>query len=258
MPRKRVKYDEIDFSALQKMDKLRVDWEQHEDNILLVCKVAMLYLFPNVRKNLISFIMIRDVLRSYSFVSHNKTSRACQRRLLYMLKQPKTMNSVMLGVEEIKQDYFVNKHFGGLVERIKEESQNPTDCDEKIAKVFRELVSYVAKKYYNITTSERREHIALPKTIQEFGIFYRLKVPLKNMNKNGCIKEVQEITDVHTSTINSVIHSSMCCGKDRTSWAYQLFKVIKIKILHSYNKNFKHFFSFRSISSIPNISYATQ
>ena len=103
--RKRVKYDEIDFSALQHMDKLRVDWEQHEDNILLVCKVAMVYLCPNPRRNLVSCTAIRDVLRSYSFSSYNKTSRACQRRLLYMLKQPRTINSVLLGVEEV---YLIN------------------------------------------------------------------------------------------------------------------------------------------------------
>lgn len=101
--RKRVKYDEIDFSALQRMDKLRVDWEQHEDNILLVCKVAMVYLCPNPRRNPVTFTAIRDVLRSYSFTSHNKTSRACQRRLLYMLKQSKTVNSVLLGVEEVNK-----------------------------------------------------------------------------------------------------------------------------------------------------------
>lgn len=100
--RKRVKYDEIDFSALQRMDKLRVDWEQHEDNILLVCKVAMVYLCPNPRRNLVTYTAIRDILRSYSFTSYNKTSRACQRRLSYMLKQSKTINSVVLGVEEVK------------------------------------------------------------------------------------------------------------------------------------------------------------
>jgi general transcription factor 3C polypeptide 1 len=106
MLRKRVKYDEIDFSALQRMDKLRVDWEKHEDNILLVCKVAMVYLCPNPRRNLVTFTAIRDILRSYSFTSFNKTSRACQRRLLYMLKQPRTVNSVLLGVEEVSKNIF--------------------------------------------------------------------------------------------------------------------------------------------------------
>lgn len=108
MMRKRVKYDEIDFSALQRMDKLRVDWEQHEDNILLVCKVAIAYLCPNPRRNLISYTAIRDILRSYSFTSHNKTSRACQRRLSYMLKQSKTINSVLLGVEEVRKFFYLS------------------------------------------------------------------------------------------------------------------------------------------------------
>ncbi|XP_058798386.1 general transcription factor 3C polypeptide 1 [Phymastichus coffea] len=223
--RNRVKYDEIDFSALQRMDKLRVDWEQHEDNILLVCKVAMVYLCPNPRRNPVTFTAIRDVLRSYSFTSYNKTSRACQRRLLYMLKQPKTVNSVLLGVEEIKQDYHVNKRFGGLNEKLRSESESVMEYEKKIEKVFKDLVTYIAKKYYNISDMEHREPIILPKTIQEFNVFHKLKLPTKTISSPGVSKEVRDITDIHTATINSVIHSSMCCGKERRSWAYQLFRV---------------------------------
>ncbi|KAJ8670622.1 hypothetical protein QAD02_001881 [Eretmocerus hayati] len=223
--RKRDKLDEIDFSALQRMEKLRVDWEAHEDNILLVCKVATVYLCPNPRRNQISFITIRDVLRSYSFTSHNKTSRACQRRLLYMLKQPKTVNSVLLGVEEVKQDYLIKKRFGSQVDSVRGETEDPADFDKKIAKTFKELVAYIAKKYYNISSMNQREPVVLPKTIQEFNLFYKLKLPTKTMKSPGISKEIREINDIHTATINSVIHSSMCCGKERRSWAYQLFKV---------------------------------
>jgi len=108
MPRKKsvrkLKYDEDDYRAMQRMNKLRVEWETHEDNILLICKVATTYLSPNPRKQVVGFIAIRDVLRTFSYVSYNKTSRACQRRLMYMLRQPRTVNSVTLGVEEIKQE----------------------------------------------------------------------------------------------------------------------------------------------------------
>ncbi|XP_008211506.1 general transcription factor 3C polypeptide 1 [Nasonia vitripennis] len=223
--RKRVKYDEIDFSALQRMDKLRVDWEQHEDNILLVCKVAMVYLCPNPRRNIVSFTAIRDILRSYSFSSHNKTSRACQRRLLYMLKQPKTVNSVLLGVEEVKQDYFVNKRFGRHVDSPRGDSKDAAEYEQRIEKIFKELVTYIAKKYYNISDMERREPVPLPKTIQEFNLFHKLKLPTKIVGSPGVSTEVRQVNDIHTCTINSVIHSSMCCGKERRSWAYQLFKV---------------------------------
>ncbi|XP_015608744.1 general transcription factor 3C polypeptide 1 [Cephus cinctus] len=230
MPRKRkvrprVKYDEIDFCALQRMDKLRVDWEPHEDNILLVCKVVMMYLCPNPRKQMITFISVRDVLRSYSPTSCNKTSRACQRRLLYMLRRPQTMNSVMLGVEEIKQNFYINKRFDGIVEKMKKDCQNPYEYEEQVAEVFKDLVAYVAKKYYDISDMVPREHIVLPKTIQEFNLLYKVKHPSKPLGSRGFTKDVSSINDIHSATINSVIHSSMCCGKDRTSWAYQLFKV---------------------------------
>ena len=143
-----MKYDEIDHTALQNMDKLHVDWEQHEDNILLVCKVESLYLCPNPRRNFITFIAIRDILRCYSFTSHNKTSQACQRRLNYMMKQPKTVNSVLLGVKEVKQDFYVNKRFNWLVDQIKKKTKNPLSAIVKYQKFSRILLHTLLK---NIT-----------------------------------------------------------------------------------------------------------
>ncbi|XP_014614359.1 PREDICTED: general transcription factor 3C polypeptide 1 [Polistes canadensis] len=220
----RVKYDEIDYRALQLMHKLRVDWKPHEDNILLICKVAMMYLCPNHRKQVVSFNMVRDVLRSYSLSSYNKTSRACQRRLLYMLRQPQTVNSVTLGVEEIKQNFFLNKRFGGITEKIKQECPNHGAYEKRIAEVFKDLVNYVAKKYYDISEMGSNEPIIVPKTVQEFNIFYKMIYPTKSFN-SGFFKDIRCINDIHSATINSVIHSSMCSGKDKKSWAYQLFKV---------------------------------
>nr|XP_050861343.1 general transcription factor 3C polypeptide 1 [Vespula vulgaris] len=220
----RVKYDEIDYRALQLMHKLRVDWQPHEDNILLVCKVAMMYLCPNPRKQVVTFNMVRDVLRSYSLSSYNKTSRACQRRLLYMLRQPQTVNSVTLGVEEIRQNFFINKRFGGITEKIKEECPNPCAYEKRIAEIFKNLVDYVAKKYYDISEMGPNEPIVVPKTVQEFNIFYKVVYPTKSFNP-GFVKDIRCINDIHSATINSVIHSSMCSGKDKRSWAYQLFKV---------------------------------
>lgn len=225
-PRLKVKYDDVDFCALQQMDKLRVDWNPHEDNILLMCKVAMMYLCPNPRKQLITFTAVRDILRTYSSNSYNKTSRACQRRLLYMYRKPETFNSVSLGVEEIKQNYYINKRFGGIIERLKDECQNNNEYEKRIVNVFKELVTYIDKRYYNISDMiESRESVIMPKTIQEFNILYRLKHPTNKNCSQYFKKDVKCLNGIYSATINSVIHSSMCCGKDRTSWAYQLFKV---------------------------------
>ncbi|XP_026830371.1 general transcription factor 3C polypeptide 1 [Ooceraea biroi] len=230
MPRKtsvrpRLKYDEDDYRALQRMDKLRVDWDSHEDNILLVCKVATMYLWPNPRKQMVSFIVVRDVLRKFSYNSYNKTSRACQRRLLYMLRQPRTMNSVALGVEEIKQDPFVDRRYSGVMERLKAESANPAEYEKRVTEVFKELVMYIVEKYYNITEIKPKKHAEIPRTKQQFDLFFELVHPANPRHNQGFTKDVRNTDDIHSATINSVIHSSMCCGKDRRCWAYQLFKV---------------------------------
>jgi hypothetical protein len=43
--------------------------------------------------------------------SHNKTSRACQRRILYMMKNPATAHSVALHLEDVRQDPEIVKQF---------------------------------------------------------------------------------------------------------------------------------------------------
>lgn len=228
MPRKkgarRLKYDEDDYRAMQRMHKLRVDWEPHEDNILLVCKVATMYLSPNPRKQVVTFIAVRDVLRLFSYSSYNKTSRACQRRLMYMLKQSRTVDSVALGVEEIKQDPFVDRRYGGAMDRLKSECANPAEYEKRVTEVFKELVGYIVEKYYNITEIKPKKHAAMPKTAQEFNLLFKVVHPAKPHN-NQSFTDVRNTNDIYSATINSVIHSSMCCGKDRRCWAYQLFKV---------------------------------
>lgn len=119
----------------------------------------------------------------------------------------------------------MNKRFGGMVDSVRREDEDPVEYESRIEETFKELVAYIAKKYYNISDMEKREPVTLPKTIQEFNIFYKLKLPTKTITSPGISKEVREVNDIHTATINSVIHSSMCCGKERRSWAYQLFKV---------------------------------
>ncbi|KOC70674.1 General transcription factor 3C polypeptide 1 [Habropoda laboriosa] len=223
--KKRTKYDEVDYRALQRMHKLRVDWEPHEDKILLVCKVAMVYLCPNPRKQVITFSAVRDVLWMYSYSSYNKTSRACQRRLLYMLRQLRNINAVTLGVEELKQNFFLKKRFDGIVEKLKEEYKSSHEYEKKVTEAFKSLVTYIAKKYYDISDVGSKEPLPVPMTVQEFNLFYKVVHPTKPFSNRGFTKDVRNISDIQSAVINSVIHSSMCCGKDRRSWSYQLFKV---------------------------------
>ncbi|XP_076473341.1 general transcription factor 3C polypeptide 1 isoform X2 [Bombus vancouverensis nearcticus] len=223
--KRRTKYDEVDYRALQRMHKLRVNWKPYEDKILLVCKVAMVYFCPNPRKQAITFSTVRDVLRSYSYSSHNKTSKACQRRLLYMLRQQRNVDTVALGVEELKQNFFLKKRFGGIVNKLKEGHKSSPEYEKQVTEAFKSLVAYIAKKYYDISDGGSKEPLPVPKTVQEFNLFYKVVHPTKPFYNRGFTKDIQNINDIHSAVVNSVINSSMCCGKDRRSWTYQLFKI---------------------------------
>ncbi|XP_014483912.1 PREDICTED: general transcription factor 3C polypeptide 1 [Dinoponera quadriceps] len=230
MPRKRtkgprLKYDEDDYRAMQRMHKLRADWEPHEVNILLVCKVAMTYLSPNPRKQVVNFTAVRDVLHKYSYTSYNKTSRACQRRLMYMQRQQCTINSLALGVEEIKQDLFIDQRYNGIMDRLKSECSSSAEYEKRVTEVFKELVAFIMKNYYNIAEIRPNKHKAMPKTAQEFNFFFKTIYPAKPYHSQGFRKDVRNANDIHSATINSVIHSSMCCAKSKRSWAYELFKI---------------------------------
>ena len=96
-------YDEKDKAALRLMRKLRVDWSSGEDSFLLLCKVAGSYLCRNARYQMVPYTAVRDLLHEHFPESQNKTSRACQRRLNYMLKNQSTSDNVALFLEDVKQ-----------------------------------------------------------------------------------------------------------------------------------------------------------
>ena len=97
-------YDEKDKEALKLMRKLRVDWSDQEDSFLLICKVAGAYLCQNGRTGMVNYTAVRDILHKHFSESQNKTSRACQRRLNYMLKNGTTADNVRLFLADVQRD----------------------------------------------------------------------------------------------------------------------------------------------------------
>lgn len=96
-------YDDVDKEALKHMHKLRVDWSPEEDRVLLLCRVAIMYIALQAKKQVTIFQRIRDCLHRMMAMSKNKTSRACQRRINYMMKDPITQKSVAIFFEDLKQ-----------------------------------------------------------------------------------------------------------------------------------------------------------
>ncbi|XP_074101473.1 general transcription factor 3C polypeptide 1 [Cotesia typhae] len=219
--RKRVHYDEVDHQALQNMKMQRVNWDAREDHILSICKIVMVYLCPNPRAQLLSFAVIRDVLKFYSKTSINKTSRACQRRMFNIYKRPQVALAVTLGVEELKENPYIRKKYHNIVDVIRS-NYEPHQHDEKITSVFKDICHYVARKHH-LSQKDPPESTHQPATLGEFHLLFKISRP--QGPEEGFTKSVRNTNDIHSSTINSIIFSSICSGKDRRSSTYQLYRI---------------------------------
>ncbi|CAG2055942.1 unnamed protein product, partial [Timema podura] len=159
MPRKshlnkrRPYYDDVDQSALKRMSKLRVDWSVPEDHLLLICKTAAMYLCPNPRKQLITFHMIRDIMHRRNPNCKNKTSRACQRRILYMMKSSSTAHNVALYLEEVTQDPDVRSRFKNAVEKLRLRTTSIEEFDNELFLLFESLIDLLRNKSSHLKTT---------------------------------------------------------------------------------------------------------
>lgn len=163
-------YDEIDKHALTLMNKLRVEWSRAEDNMILLCKVGMMYFTTNSKKQTITSQVVRDILH-FSTKSTNKTSRACQRRIVYMLKNQATLNNVHVCLEEVKENIEINKRFGvSFIEELRAFYKGDETKFIEATKIhFIDLV-VLLKKYFDKLSFNNigMDSLITPDTIEEF------------------------------------------------------------------------------------------
>jgi len=213
-------YDEKDKAALRLMRKLRVDWSAGEDSFLLLCKVAGSFLCSNSRNQMVQYTAVRDLLHEQFPESQNKTSRACQRRLNYMLKNQSTADNVALFLEDVKQDLEIVEHFqipeGGVLSKSSNEARLERD--------FKPLVELLMKKYKDDPKNSAKK-LVLPKTVAEVEKEYTLVFPTNTSLKKSRFSEPETVTDIQAGVVNALITSSLCSASDKKSWAYQLFKI---------------------------------
>lgn len=225
----RNKYDEVDRLALQQMNKLRVDWNEQEDNFLLLCKIAQMYLNPSNRP-LMSNQVMRDLLH-WNCKSFNKTALACRRRIAYVLKKlpnsPQINNSVLMCLNEIKENKLFQKRYGSdFLKNLRKLYADEKEFTNAYRIHFIDLVHSLSGQFYNLTNSCSSNAIILPKSIQEFDARFFEKSDI--YDSNTIRFDVPETPDdIRTNTIVTLIHSTMCCCYDKTSWSIQLYEIYK-------------------------------
>ena len=216
-------YDDKDRAALRLMTKLRVEWTEKEDSFLLLCKVAGAFISSNLRQyQHINYTLVRNLLHKRFPEGLNKTSRACQRRTNYMMKNPATIENVSLFLADLEQDENLNLKFDMEWKRnfLKEEDE------EKQGDMFEDMVDMVVRKYKNNSSKEgTKTPMCLPVTLEELHRNYNLIYPSTTIKERRYFKEPLTHEDVQKSVIRSVILSSLYSASDKTNWAFQLFKI---------------------------------
>ena len=184
-------YDEKDKAALRLMRKLRVDWSAGEDSFLLLCKVAGSYLCRNSRYQMVPYTAVRDLLHDHFPESENKTSRACQRRLNYMLKNQSTADNVALFLEDVKQDGDIVNQFSipepGAISKTHNEARLDQD--------FKPLVEILMQKYKDDAKKASKKP-CLPKTMEQVEKEYNLIFPENTHSRRWKFAEPSTISEI--------------------------------------------------------------
>lgn len=228
--RVRTKYDDIDRMALQHMNKLRVDWNPQEDNFLLLCKVAQMYLNPNNRL-VVPGQLIRDLIH-WHCKSLNKTKYACRRRISYIVKKlpnsEQINNSVMMCLNEIKGNKMIEKRFGeNFIRTLKKVYPDEREFNRAFQIHFIDLVHTLSCQFYNLTNSFESNTLILPRTLQEFNARFAERNDAVYDFNTIRYDEPKTVDDIKTASIVTLIHSTVCSCYDKTSWSIQLYEIYK-------------------------------
>lgn len=202
---RRIGYDKADMNALSLLRKQRAEWSKEEDSFLLMCRVASILIHPtSTHFTCVSKHVLRDELFKYlPNLAFDKTSKACQRRLMYMLRNARTRSHVLDWVAEVKQD---------LEMSFIQKPDVPLTHIEEWAACFVDLLHKLLKKFQN------KEHFASPssqienfRTLEEIFSTYNLieseihcvpQKPILFFQPNNTV-------DIYVNVVLNVLSSSL-------------------------------------------------
>lgn len=220
--------DDVDRAALKLMSSQRVEWSTPEDNFLLLCRLAQMYLATTANRTVPSTV-IRDLIH-WHCKSLNKTSRACARRIVYIMKQltnsRQINHSVLSCLGEIKENKAIKRRFGNLASKLRILYPTDAELNEAFKIHFIDLVHTLSRQYYNLRDCYELKMLNLPDTMAEFNRKFIMKSELYNMNTTR-FDPPESKDDIEVITLISLIHSTMCCNHDKTSFSIQLYDVYK-------------------------------
>ncbi|XP_075554996.1 general transcription factor 3C polypeptide 1 [Dermacentor variabilis] len=210
-------YDDKDQAALKEMKTMRVSWSSQEDIVLLMCKVCSWFLDRHLDKMVVPFTVIRDILNErFPELSKDKTSRACQRRLRFMLLNPATKVNASVFLCEAQQDQKLVEMFHG---------PKPVKSDEKQwLSMFRTVLDHLMQKFSK-SSEERHREVTLPNSFDELKDRYEIIVSGQVEMDSWSYTEPHNLVDIHFSSVAIVILSSLAADDGKSNWSLMLYKI---------------------------------
>nr|CAC86372.1 transcription factor TFIIICalfa [Chironomus tentans] len=219
-------YDDIDKEALKLMKSLRVVWSDIEDKTLSLMKVAMKFAFPNDNQcaHYVNFGLIRDILHWRTEKALNKTSRACQRRMVYLMKNNKAFREqTFLYIEELRANREFSNKYSNFAERLKKlynQEQIYLVVKVHLVEMIHRMHQIFLKQYLSnpldVTCAIHEIILDIPSDYKELNMKYKIVNPNANLD-DAKFHEPTNVNEIEISILASLIHGAVCSTNDKIS-----------------------------------------
>ncbi|XP_065212639.1 general transcription factor 3C polypeptide 1 [Planococcus citri] len=227
-------YDKTDLEALEKMKTLRATWSKNEDEILTMCYIACQYYKPRSITYSLGPVY-RRLLHEKSEVSSSKTSIACARRIVNMMKNPYRRHNTQLMLQDVLRDEVLKKNVQNIIEEINA-NIDPKDSSRCLPHMNR-LVDHVFNYLFSNSvvrlsqSSTRKTETALPDSLEEFRAQYNIEY-IENTKKKVDYLPFKSENDVVVTVLTCLIYSTLFSQLDKNrsinmNYLYQIFKFFK-------------------------------
>lgn len=225
-------YDDVDKEALKLMKTLRVVWSDFEDKTLSLAKVAMKFAFPNDNQcaHYVNFGLIRDILHWRTDKALNKTSRACQRRMMYLMKNNKAFREqTFLYLEELRANREFSNKYNNFAERLKKLYNQEqiylvvkVHLVELIYRLHQMFLNQYLSNPLDVTCSMHEMILDTPSDYEKLNMKYTIVNPNANVDVSKFYEEPTNVNEIEISILASLIHGAVCSTNDKISNAFFL------------------------------------
>ncbi|EDW03186.1 general transcription factor 3C polypeptide 1 [Drosophila grimshawi] len=219
--------DDIDRDALRNMRTLRVTWCAAEDRLLKMGRAV--YLFIDAPLPALSLYNVgticRDVIRQYLGIN-NKTTQACVRRLQFLIRmkrdQPDVRNWIYMMQAQPEFNDIYNERFLPQLKR-----EYPVRSDQIEALLIHFLL--ILNKLHRMIINEENVYrqFLLPDNLEDYRRRFREFTPLNVEQDTLLYANPSSETDLQITVVFGVLHSILCCNKDKTLFNLQAFEIYK-------------------------------